>query len=557
MGIPKLVSMLQPWASRHQLSNTHEAGEASIFLRHADEARGDIRDAVGSLGPTAREAIIDGPALSYHAYGIAVASRNNASHALDALPSYREVNAIVLDCLSLLESYGFRVVAVFFDGILPSSKEPTRFERLNSSRKQLERFRSNTPSLIAEPGKGRKLTPRLPFSFSRGQDKLKALPALPFLVPAAIEALNESRYRFQTRVVPAEADVYCAKYASLHGGGTIFTSDSDLLVYDMTEKSNIVLFKDIELIGNNSVHKRISEWIHLAIPNHVLHPTTFSNAVASGTKTIDFADKVLDMYLPFSIDDPMRATCWNLSIPIRQMAYSILKPGKHITDEWTRRGQRIGEKKVDHLSAEEVVDRLQTQMNLLSSVRGQIDDQVLVWRFMGLYSICAELVDEEKLLPKREVLVKLLKGSSGGKDWGLVHLGAQMEAVLYSWRMLWQCCRVQQALREKGTLNPDIDDAVNGISGILNSMPGIADLFDPTLLLESAVESALEYLWSVLGIEDPGVKPEEREDVDGFRAANRKRKKRRKEELKNKLPVTKAAKVPKTSNLFDVLGVER
>lgn len=251
MGIPKLVSMLQPFASRHQLSNTKEAGENSIFLRHREETRGENRDD----GPTAREAIIDGPALSYHAYGMAVASRDNASNALDAIPSYREVNAIVLECLAVLESYGFRIAAVFFDGLLPSSKEPTRFERLNSSRKQLEIFRANTPSLIAEPGKGRRFTTRLPFSFSRVPDKLKALPALPFLVPAAIEALIRSQYQSQTRVVPAEADVYCAKHASLHGG-TIFTSDSDLLVYDMVETTNIVLFKDIELIGNTSVQKR-------------------------------------------------------------------------------------------------------------------------------------------------------------------------------------------------------------------------------------------------------------------------------------------------------------
>lgn len=253
MGIPKLVSMLQPWASRHQLSNTKEAGENSIFLRQ--ETRGENGDAAPSMAPTAREAIIDGPALSYHAHGIAVASRNNASNALDAVPSYKEVNAILLECLSVLENYGFEIVAIFFDGVLPSSKEPTRFERLNSSRKQLENFRNTTPSLIAEPGKGRRFTPRLPFSFSGRQEKLKALPALPFLVPAAIEALSESRYRSQTRVVPAEADVYCAKYASLHGG-TIFTSDSDLLVYDMTETTSIILFKDMELIGNTSIQKR-------------------------------------------------------------------------------------------------------------------------------------------------------------------------------------------------------------------------------------------------------------------------------------------------------------
>ncbi|TID25259.1 hypothetical protein E6O75_ATG04464 [Venturia nashicola] len=655
MGIPKLVSMLQPWATRYQLSNTNDVRENSIFLRHREETRGDNRGAAPALGPMAREAIIDGPALSYHAYGIAVASRNNASNALDAVPSYKEVNAILLDCLTVLECHGFRIAAIFFDGVLPSSKEPTRFERLNSSRKQLDNFRGKTPSLIAGPGKSRRFTSRLPFSFLGAQDKLKALPALPFLVPAAIETLIDSRFHFQTRVVPAEADVYCAKYASLHGG-TIFTSDSDLLVYDMTEATNIVLFKDIELIGGTTVQKstlsistfspttiadrlelkslqafaycvkrdhykgtagcialgkrleahedllaqaalsphetstyesfraflkeydltsidlspptsrlgkvlytldpRISEWIYLALPSHILNPATISHE-GTKIKTIDFADKVLDMYLPFSIDDPIRATSWNLSIPIRQIAYSILGPGKHTTNEWTRRGQRIGEKKVEHLTVEEVVNRLLIWMNILSSLRAEIDDQVTLWRFMGLYSICSELIDQERPLPRREVLFKLIKGGSGGKDWALVHLEAQMEAVVFSWRMMRQCCQVQQALRKEETLTSDLDRAVDSISYILSSMPAIAVLFDPTLLPEKAVEVAMEHLFGVLGVEEAGAKPEEQEDEDGFKAANKRRKKRMKEELKSKLPPTKAAKVPKAANLFDVLGVDR
>lgn len=275
-------------------------------------------------------------------------------------------------------------------------------------------------------------------------------------------------------------------------------------------------------------------------------------------KTVDFADKVLDMYLPFSIDDPVRATSWNLSTPIRQIAYSILGPSKHTTNEWTRRGQRIGEKKVEPLSVEEVVDGLRIWMNALSSLRGEIDDQVIVWRVMGLYSICSGLVEQERPLPRREVLVKLLKGSNGGKDWALVHLQAQMEAMLFSWRMLRQCCQVQQALREGGALSSDLDRAVDGISEILSSMPAIAELFNPTLLPEKAVEYAMEQLFGVLGIEESGVKPKEQEDEDGFKAANKKRiKKRKKDELKSKLPPTKAAKVPKAANLFDVLGVDR
>jgi hypothetical protein len=264
MGIPKLVTLLQPYASRISLLDTSPSEKNSKILpdqplSQREEIRDEHVDANQPFEPTTREAIIDGPALSYYAYGLAVASRNNASNALDAMPSYDEVNTILLNCLSVLETHSFKIVAIFFDGVLPSSKEPTRFERLNSSRKQLENFRNFNPSLISEPGKSRRVVPKSPFSSSSVPKKLEGLPALPFLVPAVIEALNESQFQYQTRVVPAEADLYCAKHASLNGG-TIFTNDSDLLVYDMTEKTSVVLFKDIELIesskGNVESRKR-------------------------------------------------------------------------------------------------------------------------------------------------------------------------------------------------------------------------------------------------------------------------------------------------------------
>lgn len=205
-----------------------------------------------------------------------------------------------------------------------------------------------------------------------------------------------------------------------------------------------------------------------------------------------------------------------------------------------------------------MVDVLQIWINILSPLRGEIDDQVIVWRIMGLYTICSGLLEQEKPLPKRDVLVKLLKGSTGGKDWTLVHLEAQMESVLFSWRMVRQCCQVHKALRGEGQLQTDLDAAINAVSEILASMPTIAILLDlPTQLPEKTIEFALEQLFGILGIEEAGVKPEEQVDEDGFKAANKKRRKRKKEELKSKLPPSKAVKVPKAANLFDVLGVER
>jgi hypothetical protein len=75
---------------------------------------------------------------------------------------------------------------------------------------------------------------------------LTALPPSAFLVPAVLEALlHSSQYQDITEVVPGEADLYCAKYLSQHGG-IVLTGDSDLLVHDLGIDGAVTFFKDVQ-----------------------------------------------------------------------------------------------------------------------------------------------------------------------------------------------------------------------------------------------------------------------------------------------------------------------
>lgn len=85
----------------------------------------------------------------------------------------------------------------------------------------------------------------------------KAPPEKPFLppsfhVPAIIDALRLShRYQQLVRLVPGEADAYCAQHL-LKLGGTVLTSDSDLLVHDLG-LGRVVFLRDIYLDGASSL----------------------------------------------------------------------------------------------------------------------------------------------------------------------------------------------------------------------------------------------------------------------------------------------------------------
>jgi hypothetical protein len=72
-------------------------------------------------------------------------------------------------------------------------------------------------------------------------------PPPPFLVPAVIDALRASpKFGSLVKLVPGEADGFCAEHVQ-NNGGTVLTSDSDLLVYDLGENGGVVFFTDVDI----------------------------------------------------------------------------------------------------------------------------------------------------------------------------------------------------------------------------------------------------------------------------------------------------------------------
>ena len=124
--------------------------------------------------------------------------------------------------------------ALYFDGYLPKAKRPVRLERAYRTSAQLKDVcsfyqRDNLPGFDV-----------------KGPRTGSLLPAPPFAVPAVLDALRESDvYGPLTIVVPGEADTFCAEHARTKGGGTVITSDSDLLVQDLGPGAEVVLLRDL------------------------------------------------------------------------------------------------------------------------------------------------------------------------------------------------------------------------------------------------------------------------------------------------------------------------
>lgn len=391
--------------------------------------------------------------------------------------------------------------------------------------------------------------------------RLKALPAPPFLVPAVIEAILSSRFADVTSTIPGEADAYCAQSARL-SGGTIFTSDSDLLVHDLGKSGTVILFRDIETIHLPSKgtclktqqyqpsaiadkfglpnlvrlaffmtednHCKIAEATKLAkernptsdefaefqeqyasLPvlstlakeyltqsdrpvfkllssldpriSELVHQIAMQQAATSAE------DRTLDMYLPFLIDDSTRTSAWRAGAYIRTTAYSVLRsldPRLAIINEYERKGTRVSSTPATafHYPKELSASILELQEGLKETLPSGNSTPLTIparWRVFAAKTIYLSNVDTGKTPPSIDDLTRLITGSREGPlSWSFIHASAQMQAVLYSLRMILQISRLVAAFTEESDVDQESRIMIAELQVMLKDLPSLSDLLD-------------------------------------------------------------------------------
>lgn len=145
--------------------------------------------------------------------------------------------------------------SILFDGALPASKKDVRIDRLQSYIARLRAFKKTSSSGLSSSSSYSMMTTTM----TTGGSARKSLPPPPFLVFAVVEELVRSKYANVTFVVPGEADPFCvvaaaeaaAAQAMISGVQeaaspiTIFSDDSDLIVFEAGAQTRIVPFRDL------------------------------------------------------------------------------------------------------------------------------------------------------------------------------------------------------------------------------------------------------------------------------------------------------------------------
>lgn len=407
--------------------------------------------------------------------------------------------------------------SIYFDGGLPDAKKEERLDRVRQiSTVASNYFSATTSGISANSSKLNTQTlpsPKVSSNKTNGQ-----LPAPSFLVPVVLDAIRASKYGPLVHLVLGEADPYCAKDVR-RNGGTILTSDSDLLLYDLDEEGTVMFYSDLDTAGTRTksyyqslrleglvyrqsticsrlsleagqssllsfafemkmdYHRTLESWLSRAkrkqsATTHTKEWNIFASQYQDNTgvyaKTPDYmafldprvsefvqccqAGNSAIMYLPLLLDRWDQASAWNPSIPIRQVAYSVcaLAGSARMSVAEYRRT-------LSNASKGQSMDLLRNDSQIHSAIQSLLDQinmfilpgsqpSRLQWLSLALAQEVPYAADEgsESLTLRLWRKASKVKGHLDPGNWDVLHLTAQVQGVLYSFRMLQQVLQCRE-----------------------------------------------------------------------------------------------------------------
>ncbi|KAI9836045.1 MAG: hypothetical protein M1819_001656 [Sarea resinae] len=261
---------------------------------------------------------------------------------------------------------------------------------------------------------------------------------------------------------------------------------------------------------------RISEFVLQLHPGLGYPPALTSSTPQSDENAHDKIDpaKEINIYLPFLLDDPTRASAWEAGLPLRTLAYSLflsLSPSTAETttdpasrlSETSRRGQNIATRLIQSLDQNAIssasANLLSTLQHLSSTLastspspppptRTTSSPQDL-YRAYALHATTAWYTQTSRPPPSRTSLKALVTSPSSSsssssartstntpKTWPDIHLDAQMQAVLYSLRLLRQLTTLLMAMSRAGYGNVAPTANLVALETRLRDLPDLSSL---------------------------------------------------------------------------------
>ncbi|KAH9877166.1 hypothetical protein IAQ61_002529 [Plenodomus lingam] len=454
---------------------------------------------------------------------------------------------------------------IFFDGALPKLKQVERLSRLEQNNKRVLQLRASYP------------TDSCPIP------RTLASILYAFLAPALREALAASPYAARTRIVPGEADDWCALYAKDVDRSVVFTSDTDLVLYHYSKETLIVFLNDVDL--SSGIRALSPDQIRGKLHLQSLVPFAYAlcqspqdtanlliqnarNVNLSSEGFVDFnrryspsaiisadrrkasldalslqdldvriseyVDQALSsstnplVYLPLLMEDPAQASAWNMGHDVRKLAYSLLAPAGTLVHEYRRKSQGVSSQEIQPLSKAETVSatvHLEQQISgLILWANSKRIEPELLWPLFGLSLVLSDL----NTAPAISLVLRVLNADFDN-TWAFVQLTARIQAAMYSLRVLKQIVNVKltQQISRDAELNGSLDE----INRHMSLFPSIGDMFTvpgqtKKILAENdSLRAIVEEIYASAGTEAPSEQVSNKKKKRQAREADRKKRK--------------------------------
>ncbi|KXT07814.1 hypothetical protein AC579_9335 [Pseudocercospora musae] len=504
MGIQRFGSRMREYATRTTLGCTGSPQDTSI-------------------------AIIDGPGLAHYIY---YGMCDSATGPI----TYRSSAEATKTWLDRLQQFGFKIDAILFDGALPFSKKDVRIDRLQNYTNRLQAFKQcSTSSLTSLDGQARKSLPPPPFLvfalveellLSKYADVTYVVPgeADPYCIAAA-QALPSDSASITIFSDDADLLVYKASKAcrivpfrDLSEGettlGSVLTGDAyntseivrrcqtpiaDLVkpAYYMSLDHHCTLKQAFQKTASSNAELREEfqnfaktfEWTLEAEQLVSIRADATSKAALASRDSrvselvhqLQSGELGVRMYLPFLLDDPSRASAWNIGVEIRSLAYSVLLQGQKSEwsiQEYKRSGWRMASSPIESLAIEDMAlmaNNLASDVRKVKAVPG-LGSRLKGgdgWRYVAMQHTLAHLSRAESTLPSVDEMAQVVMNREGRK-WHTLHLAAQYQATYYSLRMLRQLL----AHASSQDTASSWDASLAALNGHLSDVPSVCRFFD-------------------------------------------------------------------------------
>jgi hypothetical protein len=425
-----------------------------------------------------------------------------------------------------------------------------------------------------------------------------------FLAPALQEALQESPFAPRTRIVPGEADDWCALHAKDNARSIIFTSDTDLVLYDYRPETLVVFLYDDD--GSAGIKAYAPDEIRNKLQLKSLVPFAFvlrsgpqdtSNDLARNARGVnqdskefidfsrryvakiaaptylkdtndsplslpeldvrvsEFLNQALEgcsatplVYLPLLVEDPNQASAWNIGYDVRTLAYSLFAITNMTVHEYRRKAQGIVVQEVAPYTVTNIpvpAADIERQVSaLIDWATSRAVSPELIWPLFALSLILTELNT-----PPAIPLVLRVLNNDFDNTWAFVHLMARLQAALYSLRMLKQIVNVWLKTPTAGS---KLHTCLTSLNKHMQNFPAISAMFAvpgqaKNVLVEHVkLKNLVEEIYTSTGAKIP------------VEQVSNKKKKRQAKEADRKKRKSEQRRIPEKeiSNTFGVLATE-